>query len=382
MNAFDEKGDTALAMLVDQDLIDAAYKLSTVHEPLSASAHGTVKKPENQLLLTLRERQIKTGKSRRKVLPQLPSSNSPAPAKVAKKSNKSKAAKRKTAKNKAKRQRQRRQRQRQKELKMPEAFKSTIAETSAAAAAAVLREQANKVTEKEESVSNDQKDQKDQKKRGSSENGTQQKTDIAENTGGGSDEELSNESKKTKELASGTVTKTPSRQTLDTGLRVDQKKSTAEDVWEPVMSRAEQAKLNKQKALSAAAQRRQEEQQRILERQQQQLARERALQAQREKEQKLCAERIKAKGGALMREALRKKKIADEAEQAAVRQKQLMEQQRLQKRKQAQREQKLLKKQQQRERKRELQKQKQAIKAHTDKGVITASTNEVRCASV
>ena len=45
MNAFDEKGDTALAMLVDQDLIDAAYKLSTVHKASITQCSGTVKKP-------------------------------------------------------------------------------------------------------------------------------------------------------------------------------------------------------------------------------------------------------------------------------------------------------------------------------------------------
>ena len=107
MNAIDEKGDTALAMLVDQDLIDAAYKLSTVHKAsITRCSRNRKKAQRTKLLLTLRERQIKTGKiskdesSGEKASMDASTamtSGSPVPAKSRKKNNKSKAAKRKAA---------------------------------------------------------------------------------------------------------------------------------------------------------------------------------------------------------------------------------------------------------------------------------------------
>ena len=62
-NAADEKGDTALAMLVEQDHLDAAWRLSNEFKAsINRCSRNRKKAQRAKLLLTLRERQIKSGK--------------------------------------------------------------------------------------------------------------------------------------------------------------------------------------------------------------------------------------------------------------------------------------------------------------------------------
>jgi phosphorylated CTD-interacting factor 1 len=391
LNAADEKGDTALAMLVDQDHIEAAYQLSNEFKAsISRCSRNRKKAQRAKLLLTLRERQIKTGKVPR-VLKDKESGNMESDDRDGKVENddgwtdeenngggksttdnaksrsksgkgKSKAEKRKAALNKAKKEKAKKAKAKA-DKALQDAVEEEHKEQRRLKQQQQQQQQLQQLQQPQLQKSNGGKKKKKKKKKCNREGNTATIAPLAE------PRNKEDGDQKTDRKEEGLASNSSHTLVVNSTLLESEVKNEVEneEEWAPVMSRAEKQKANKKRAGAAAQKRAQQEEARQRERATK-LAQERKEAMEKQKKEEESRAKAHAAKIAKEREEQRKRDAREKDRQQKQEETAAAKALQQQKKKQSQRELKLLKKQQQRERKKEAAALNAAKKAMKGKG--------------